>query len=71
MGSKGQCLPEGFVSEGVTIDFIKPTKVILGVDIEPFFEEEISNCALENGVSVVKSQLTEYGLDVDCVVKEK
>lgn len=62
---KGTPLPEGFEKEGVTINFIKPSKVILGTDIEPEFEEEIAKCAQSAGIKVVKSKLTEYGLSVD------
>ena len=61
----GQALPEGYESNGVLIDFIKPSKVILGTDIEPEIEDEITNCAQGQGISVVKSKITEYGLFID------
>ena len=61
----GQELPEGFENNGVIIDFIKPSKVILGDDIAPEIETEITNCSQEHGIQVVKAKLTEYGLCVE------
>ena len=61
----GEKLPEGFGTNGVIIDFVKPSKVILGTDIEPKIEKEIVACAQEYNIAVVKSKLTEYGLCVD------
>lgn len=62
---KGQCLPDGFEKNGVAIKFIKPSKVILGTDIDSEIEREITSCAQEYDIRVVKAQLTEYGLSVD------
>ena len=62
---KGQPLPNGFEESGVIIKFIKPSKVILGTDIDPELEKEITFCAKEQNIKVVKAKLTEYGLSVD------
>ena len=57
-------LPDGFVENGVTLKFIKPSKVILGTDIHSEIEKEITVCAQEHNIEVVKAKLTEYGLSV-------
>ena len=62
---KGQHLPYGFEESGVAIKFIKPSKVILGTDIDSEFEKEITICAKEQNIKVVKAKLTEYELSVD------
>ena len=62
---KGQRLPDGFEKNGVAIKFIRPSKVILGTDIDYEIEKEITSCAQEHDIRVVKAQLTEYGLSVD------
>lgn len=62
---KGQRLPDGFEKNGVAIKFIRPSKVILGTDIDSEIEKEITSCAQEHDIRVVKAQLTEYGLSVD------
>lgn len=61
---RGQCLPKGFEKEGVVINFIRPSKVILGTDIESEIEKEITACAVDHGIKVIKAKLTEYGLGV-------
>lgn len=61
---KGIPLPDNF-QNGVAINFIKPSKVILGTDIETQMEHEITTCAAERGIPVVKSRFTEYGLAVE------
>ena len=61
----GQRLPAGFEDKGVAINFIRPSKVILGTDIEPNIEERITTCAQSSGIKVVKAELTEYGLSIE------
>lgn len=60
-----QHLPDGFQENGVAIKFVKPSKVILGTDIGSEIEKEITSCAQEQNIEVVKAQFTEYGLSVD------
>lgn len=62
---KGRKLPSGFEKDGVVIDFIKPSKVILGTDIDSDIGEEIIICAKEGSIPVTKARLTEYGISVD------
>lgn len=58
-------LPEEFETKGATINFIKPSKVILGINISSELEKELTDFAQKQGVTAVKSKLTEYGLKID------
>lgn len=58
-------IPEEFWSHGKTIQFIRPSKVILGMAISEGHESMIRDYARIADVPVTKAVQTEYGLKVD------
>ncbi len=63
-GSPEEVPPECW-TRGISIEFTKPSRVVLGMKIEPAHEDKIRRfCQLED-IPVVKAERTEYGLKVD------
>lgn len=57
-------VPEDFYNKGKPIQFIKPSKVILGTQISDKHKTEIIRIANIANISVLQAQQTEYGLKV-------
>ena len=58
-------IPNDFWTQGKKIQFILPSKVIMGMNISPKHEELIRKYARIADVPVIKAKQTEYGLRVD------
>lgn len=57
-------VPPEFWARGKVIYFIKPSRIILGAEIEEKFELIIRKTAEESCIPVVKARMTEYGLEI-------
>ena len=58
-------IPEDFWTHGKIVQFIRPSKIIMGMRISPEHEEQIREFARIADVPVIKAKQTEYGLNVD------
>ena len=57
-------VPDDFYENGKTIQFIRPSKIIMGVQISDSHKKEIERIASIAGVPVIQAKQTEYGLDI-------
>ena len=58
-------VPKDFWTNGKTIQFIQPSKIIMGMNISKEHDGKIRECAKLANIPVVKAIQTEYGLNVD------
>jgi len=58
-------IPDEFWLQGKSIQFIRPSKVILGMRISGEHEEMIRDYARIADIPVSKAEQTEYGLKID------
>lgn len=58
-------VPKEYWDKGRTIQFMKPSKIILGMKISPEHEQKIRQYAEIAAIPVVKAQCTQYGLRID------
>lgn len=58
-------VPEEFYTNGKSIQFIRPSKIILGVRISEAHRAQIEKMASIANVPVVQAQQTEYGLNIE------
>lgn len=58
-------VPDDFWNNGKSIQFIRPSRVILGMNIEEMHESKIRELAKIADIPVRKAEKTEYGLKVD------
>ncbi|MBQ6863619.1 MAG: DUF2971 domain-containing protein [Clostridia bacterium] len=63
--------PEDFYDKGKAIQFIKPSKIILGTQISDDHKSEIVQMANKANVPVLQSKQTEYGLRIADELPEK
>lgn len=57
-------VPKEYWNKGKVIQFIKPSRIILGINIIEAHEERMREIAEIAGVPVTKAKLTQYGLDI-------
>lgn len=57
-------VPDDFYTNGKTIQFIRPSKIIMGIQISDSHRAEIERIASIANVPVMQAKQTEYGLDV-------
>ena len=60
-----QEVPDEYWDKGKIIEFIRPSKIILGKNISVKHEKKIIKYAEEANILVVKAQVTEYGLSIE------
>ena len=58
-------VPKEFYTSGKSIQFIRPSKIILGVRISEAHRAQIEKMASIANVPVVQAQQTEYGLNIE------
>ncbi len=58
-------VPEDFWTHGKSIQFIRPTRIIMGMKISEKHERKIREYAKLAGIPAVKATQTEYGLRID------
>ena len=56
-------VPQDYWDNGTLVDFIKPSKIILGNSIEAEVKSELLEAAKEHGISVTQMKKTPYGLE--------
>lgn len=57
-------VPDDFFTSGKTIQFICPSKIIMGLKISKQHREAVEEMATSAGIPVVQAKQTEYGLNV-------
>lgn len=57
-------VPDNFYNNGKTIQFIRPSKIIMGIQISDSHKAEIERIAAIVNVPVIQAKQTEYGLDI-------
>ena len=58
-------IPDEYWNQGKTIQFIKPSRVLLGMNILPEHEETVREYAQLAGIPATKTKKTEYGLQIE------
>ena len=58
-------VPNSFYSNGKTIQFIRPSRIIMGVNISKYNRKRIEKIAYDANVPLVQAKKTEYGLKIE------
>lgn len=58
-------VPKDFWNNGKTIEFIRPSRIILGMNISAEHEEIIHKTAKQCGIPVTKAEFTAFGIKTD------
>lgn len=57
-------VPKGFFNEGKAIQFIRPSKIIIGVKMNDALRTKIEEMASSANIPIIQAKQTDYGLDV-------
>ena len=58
-------VPEEFYNKGKLISFIKPSKIILGMNIEERSKKDLEEMANIANIPISQVKYTEYGLTIE------